>query len=66
MKLNQWEQIASVDQLDPDELKAVVELILDRLELTLIREATPDYTAFSLRPNDSAVNIQKQHSEGER
>ena len=47
--LGRWEGYASVEQLNPDDLKLVIQLILDRMGVDLICESTPDYTSYELR-----------------
>lgn len=49
-KLSQYQDVVSIDSLSIDEVRTVFCLVLDHLNLDIIRERTPDYTAFELRP----------------
>ena len=43
------ERICSADTLDDEELREVVELILNQLGLQVVKETTPDYKIIRLR-----------------
>ena len=47
--MSQYQEVVSVDFLKPDQLRTIVALILDHLRLEIVKEETPDYTAFELR-----------------
>ena len=47
-RLNAYQSIVSVLDLTNDQVKDVLSLVLDHLQLSIVMEKTPDYTAFSL------------------
>ena len=56
ISLSQYEDVISPDSLSEDEIRVVLALIFDHLELEIVRERTPDYTSFRLRPRNERQN----------
>lgn len=42
-------QTLSIDSVPNEHIRTVLALILDHLNLDIVREKTPDYTAYELR-----------------
>jgi hypothetical protein len=51
--LDAFHSVVKVSELEPEAVAEVLELLLERMGLEVLREKTPDYTAYSLLPEDS-------------
>lgn len=51
--MNLYQQIVSVSDLSNGELRQVLELLLDKLNLHVVMEKTPDYVSFELTEKDT-------------
>ena len=49
MGMNAWQEPVRAADLPPQELASVLDLLLDRLGLQIVREQTPDYTSYELQ-----------------
>jgi hypothetical protein len=43
-------EVVSVDFLSDEKLRTIIALILDEMKMDIVRERTPDYETFELRP----------------
>lgn len=47
--MGMYEEEVRVSDLDEDELRQLIQAVIDRLGVQVIRECTPDYTTIELR-----------------
>lgn len=47
--MNQYQQKIKIDEVPDYRLSEIVGMLLERLNLEIIREETPDYTSFELQ-----------------
>ena len=47
--MNQWEDVVRAADLPPEDLASILDTLIERLGLRIVREATPDYTSYELQ-----------------
>ncbi len=47
--MNDWQDIIRAVDLPPEDLASVLDSLLERLGLQIVREQTPDYTSYELQ-----------------
>ena len=48
--MEQWQDIVRATELPSDEVRPVLDALLERMGLCIVREETPDYTTYTLQP----------------
>ena len=56
MSMNAWQEPVRAADLPPQELASVLDLLLERLGLQIVREQTPDYTSYELQEKPAIRN----------
>lgn len=49
LKLSNYQRTVSAKELQADDLRLLLDQLLRRLNLQIVREQTPDYTAYELQ-----------------
>lgn len=47
--MNDWQETVRAVDLPPEDLAGVLDALLERLGLQIVREQTPDYTSYELQ-----------------
>ena len=48
--MTQWQDIVRAADLPAEDLAGVLDTLLERMGLKIVREQTPDYTSYELQP----------------
>ena len=47
--MNQWEDVVRAVDLPAEDLASILDTLMERLGLRIVREQTPDYTSYELQ-----------------
>lgn len=47
--MNQWESVVRAADLSTEDLASILDKLIERLGLRIVREQTPDYTSYELQ-----------------
>lgn len=47
--MTQWEETVRAVDIPPEDLASLLDTLLERLGLRIVREQTPDYTSYELQ-----------------
>lgn len=47
--MNQWQDVVRAADLSTEDLASILDTLIERLGLRIVREQTPDYTSYELQ-----------------